>query len=203
MCALRVFADANTLYPFYVCDLLLHCAEEDLFNFLWSEDLLAELIEVIPRSGAKSARAVESMCDAIRDAFPDGEIQRKAYQDLVPEMPGPDTDDHAHSAAAIAGHADVLLTRDAAGFPRAALHRLGLRVVDADQFLCEQFDLFPQDLIRVLDNQVADLTRSRLTRERLIHCLRHPSGTPLFADRASPARSKHPSGHVTYAARVP
>jgi PIN domain len=183
MCALRVFADANTLYPFYVCDLLLHCAEEDLLDFLWSEDLLAELIEVIPRSGAKCLRAVQSMCDAIRDAFPDGDIHRKAYQDLVPEMPGPEADDHVHSAAAIAGRADVLLTRDTAGFPRAALHRLGLRVADVDQFLCERFDLFPDDLARVLDNQVEDLTKSRLTRERLIHCLRHPAGTPLFADR--------------------
>ncbi|MEU4443971.1 hypothetical protein AB0K14_11050 [Actinosynnema sp. NPDC050801] len=50
----RVFADTNTLYPFYVCDLLLHCAEEDLFRVPWSEDLLAELLEVVPDRGARA-----------------------------------------------------------------------------------------------------------------------------------------------------
>jgi predicted nucleic acid-binding protein len=180
---LRVFADTNTLYPFYVCDLLLHCAEEDLFEILWSEDLFAELIKVIPRSGRKSLPVVERMCAAIREAFPDGEIPRKAYEYLIDQMPGPDPDDHIHSAAAIGGHADVLLTRDTKGFPPTALRKRGLRVTTVDQFLCEQFALFPDDLIRVLDNQAADLTRSRLTRDDLLNQLGHQSGAPRFAQR--------------------
>jgi hypothetical protein len=65
-------------------------------------------------------------------------------------MPGPDPDDHVHSAAAIGGHANILLTRDAKGFPQTALRKRGLRVTTVDQFLCEQFALFPDDLIRVL-----------------------------------------------------
>jgi hypothetical protein len=68
--ALRVFADTNTLYPFYVCDLLLHCAEEDLFEILWSDDLFAELIKVIPRSSRKSVPVVERMCAATAKPFP-------------------------------------------------------------------------------------------------------------------------------------
>jgi hypothetical protein len=94
----RVFADTNTLFPFYICDLLLHCAEEDLIEILWTEDPLAELVEVIPRSGHKSVRAVQGMCTAIREVFPDGEISRSAYQHLVSGMPGNDPDDWVHSA---------------------------------------------------------------------------------------------------------
>jgi hypothetical protein len=105
---LRVFADTNTLYPFYVCDL--------------------------PRSGHKSVPVVERMCAAIREAFPDGEIPRKAYEHLIDQMPGPDPDDHVHSAAAIGGHANILLTRDAKGFPQTALRKRGLRVTTVDQF---------------------------------------------------------------------
>jgi predicted nucleic acid-binding protein len=180
---LRVFADTNTLYPFYVCDLLLHCAEEDLFEILWSEDLFTELIKVIPQSGRKSVPMVERMCAAIREAFPDGEIPRKAYEHLISQMPGPDPDDHVHSAAAIGGYANILLTRDTRGFPPAALRRRGLRVTTADQFLCEQFMLFPDDLVRVLDNQAADLTRSRPTRDELLNHLGHQSGAPRFAQR--------------------
>jgi predicted nucleic acid-binding protein len=181
--ALRVFADTNTLYPFYVCDLLLHCAEEDLFEILWSDDLFAELIKIVSRSGRKSAPVVERMCAAIREAFPDGEIPRKAYDHLINEMPGPDPDDHVHSAAALCGHADILLTHDTKGFPPAALRRRGLRVTTVDRFLYEQFALFPDDLIRVLDNQVADLTRSRLTRDDLLDHLDHRTGAPRFAQR--------------------
>jgi predicted nucleic acid-binding protein len=177
----RVFADTNTLCPIYVCDLLLRCAEEGLFEFLWTEDLLAELVEVIPRSGRKSVRAVESMCAAIRAAFPDGEIPRKAYDDLVETMPGTDPDDRPHSAAAVRGHADILLTRDTAGFPPAALAHLGVRVTDVDTFLCGQFDQFPDDLVRIIDCQIQDLTSITLTRCQLLDRLCHPAGAARFA----------------------
>ncbi|WP_053722965.1 PIN domain-containing protein [Saccharothrix sp. NRRL B-16348] len=179
----RVFADTNTLYPFYVCDLLLHCAEEDLFRVLWSEDLLAELVEVVPRSGRKSRQAVAGLCAAIREVFPDDEVPRRDYEHLIASMPGSDPDDWAHSAAALAGKADILLTRDTKGFPKAALGRRGLRVTTADQFMCEQFGAFPEDLVRVVRNQVADLTRSRLTADELLDRLSHPTGVPRFAAR--------------------
>ncbi|MBB5808106.1 hypothetical protein F4560_007874 [Saccharothrix ecbatanensis] len=90
MAITRVFADTNTLYPFYLCDLLLHCAEEDLFRVLWSEDLLTELVEVIPRSGHKSRQAVVGLCAAIREVFPDDEVPRSAYEHLIAGMPGTD-----------------------------------------------------------------------------------------------------------------
>lgn len=179
----RVFADANTLFPFYMCDLLLHCAEEHLFEIMWTEDLLAELIEVIPRTGRKSVAAVRGLCAAIREVFPEGEVRRSDYERFVTEMPGKDPDDWVHSAAAIAGGAHVLLTRDTAGFPREPLRRRGLRVTNADQFLCEQFTLFPEDLVRVLENQVEDLTRSQLSLPELLDRFDHPGGAPRFARR--------------------
>ncbi len=181
----RVFADTNTLFPFYVCGLLLHCAEEGLFTVLWTEDLLDELVGVIPRSGRKKRAAVESMCQAIREAFPDAEVPRAAYPDLIDQMPGPDPDDHVHSAAAIGGGATVLLTRDRRGFPARPLAARGVRVTNADQFLCELFATFPDDLVRVLDLQVADLTRSHLKRAELLTALAHDTSVPRFAARVS------------------
>lgn len=183
MAITRVFADTNTLFPFYLCDLLLHCAEEDLFRVLWSEDLLLELAEVVTRSGHKSRQAVAGLCAAIREVFPDDEVPRSAYGHLIADMPGTDPDDWPHSAAALAGKADFLLTRDTKGFPKAALGRRGLRVATADQFLCEQFAAFPEDLVRVVRNQVADLTKSRLTVGDLLDRLSHPTGAPRFAGR--------------------
>jgi predicted nucleic acid-binding protein len=177
---LRVFADPNTLYPFCVC---CTARKKICSRCSGARDPLAEMIEVIPRSGHKSVRAVEGMCAAIREVFPESEVPRTAYEHLINEMPGADPDDWVHSAAAIAGQADVLLTRDTAGFPKRPLSRRGVRVTTADQFLYEQFSHFPDDFIRVLDNQVADLTRSRLTRDELLDHLDHPTGTPRFVKR--------------------
>jgi predicted nucleic acid-binding protein len=178
---MKVFADTNTLYPYYVCDLLLHCAEEDIFTVLWSEDLLAELLDVIPRRQKKSRKSVEGMCNAIRAAFPDAEVPRADYEDLIDQMPGKDADDHVHSAAAIAAHAHVLLTHNTSDFPPRSLAKRGLRVTNVDQFMCEQFAEFPDDLVRVLRNQVEDTTKSKLDLDGLLIALDHPTGTPRFA----------------------
>lgn len=180
MAPVKVFADTNTLYPYYVCDLLLHCAEEDLFMVLWTKDLLAELIDVVPRNNRKSRAAVEGMCEAIRRAFPEAEVPRQDYEHLIDQMPGDDPDDHLHSAAAVAAKADVLLTYNTRDFPPRALAKHGLRVTTVDQFMCEQFAAFPDDLVRVLHNQVEDTTKSKLDLEALLAALDHPGGAPRF-----------------------
>jgi predicted nucleic acid-binding protein len=180
MATIKVFADTNTLYPYYICDLLLHCAEEDLFTVLWTEDLLTELIEVLPRNKRKSRKSVEGMCDAIRRAFPEAEVFREAYEDLIDQMPGKDADDHVHSAAAVAADADVFLTYNTRDFPPRSLAKHRLRVTNVDQFMCEQFAAFPEDLMRVLHNQVEDMTKSKLDLETLLAALDHPGGAPRF-----------------------
>ena len=38
----RVFVDSNELFPFTVMDLILTLAEDQLFVFVWSEELLDE-----------------------------------------------------------------------------------------------------------------------------------------------------------------
>ncbi|MCA1226083.1 PIN domain-containing protein [Saccharopolyspora sp. 6M] len=177
----RVFPDTNTLYPYYICDLLLRCDIEGLFEIRWSEDLLAELLRVPPRSGRKSAASVERLCQAIREVFPEREVPRAAYQHLIDDMPGSDPDDRVHSAAAVAGEATVLLTRDRAGFPHEPLLLWGVRATNVDEFLCELFDRYPDDLGRVLDEQVAGLVRSRLSHRQLLDAL--GVNAPLFADR--------------------
>lgn len=58
-------------------------------------------------------------------------------------------------------------------------------MTNPDQFLCELFSTFPDDLVRVLDLQVADLTRSRLTRGELLVALAHDTGVPRFTARVS------------------
>lgn len=117
----RVFPDADVLYPISVADLTLRLGDIELHQVLWSEDLLAEVERVLFERKGLTPENATYFCDCIREAFPHGEVAREDYRDLAESRTGPDPDDHAHSAAAIAGGATVLLTSDTKGFPKRDL----------------------------------------------------------------------------------
>ncbi len=54
MALIRVFVDSNELFPFSVMDLILTLAEDQLFEFVWSEELFDEWERVIVREGRRS-----------------------------------------------------------------------------------------------------------------------------------------------------
>ena len=56
---------------------------------------------MIVREQRRSAESAARICGAIREFFPEFQIEEKAYADLVHQMPGPDLDDRHHMAAAV------------------------------------------------------------------------------------------------------
>ncbi len=143
----RVFADTNVLFPFSIMDLVLGMAEDGMHEFLWSEDLLQEWQRVIVEASRRSAQSAASVAAAIREFFEDGEVTRAAYEADIDEMPSPDIDDRKHIAAAKAGRATVLLTKNLKDFPAAALAEMSIRVLDIDAYLCEQLDASPEQML--------------------------------------------------------
>lgn len=117
----RVFPDTNVLYPISVADLTLRLGDIGLHEVLWSEDLLTEVERVLVERKGLTSEQSAYFCECIREAFPEGEIVRADYADLIATRTGPDPDDHVHSAAAVAGGATVLLSSDASGFPKRDL----------------------------------------------------------------------------------
>ena len=83
-------------------------------------------------------------------------------------MPGPDLDDHVHSAAAIAARADALITWDKTGFPSKKLAALGLRVVDPDTYLVEVFDELGDGVIVTVDQLARSKTRPPMSTDDLL-----------------------------------
>lgn len=100
--------------------------------------------------------------------FPTG-VSESAWSQLVDKLALPDPDDRHVLAAAIAGHADCIVTANLQDFPAAVLLEFGLEAIDPDTFIINQWDLDPV-------NAIAAFKRMRTRRKK-------PQSTPEdFAD---------------------
>lgn len=106
----RVFIDTNVLFPFSVMDLMLALTEDGIHDVIWSDNLLDEWERVIVRERHRSPDAAAAITATIRQFFADTRIPVESYQGMVAEVDGPDPDDNAHMAAAVAGQVQSLVT---------------------------------------------------------------------------------------------
>ena len=159
MALIRVFVDSNELFPFTVMDLILTLAEDQLFEFVWSEELLDEWERVIVERGKRTTESARSVAATVRESFKDGRIDPKGYRDKEwPELP--DIDDRVHGAAATEG-ANVLLTRNLDDFPPYMLPKL--KITTADEYLTSLFRHRPRDFIGALRKLAASKRRPPMT----------------------------------------
>lgn len=181
----RVFVDTNVLFPFSVMDLLLALTEDAVHDVIWTDALLDEWEDVIVREQHRSAESAASVTRAIRECFPETKIDRQAYEHLVDTMPGPDPDDREHMAAAVAGGASVILTRNPKDFPSQPLAEHGLRVMDPDTYLCELAEELPGEVADTIVRLAAEKQRPPKSPEDLLGDLTH-AGVARFADTIRP-----------------
>lgn len=165
----RVFVDTSVLFPFSVMDLFLALTENGIHEVLWTDELLDEWERVIVLKHRRSAESAASITATIREWFADSRIDPTTYSG--DDMPGPDPDDHIHSAAAIAAGASALITWDSAGFPVGALAERGLRVVDPDRYLGELFDEFPDEVVATIIEIARGKTRPPMTADDVLNAL--------------------------------
>jgi len=172
--------DACVLVPSALSDTLLRLAEARLFRPLWSPKILEETYEAILRirpdlSPERIRRRIELMDATFEDASVIG------YEDLAAGLDLPDEDDRHVLAAAIAGHAQSLVTFNLKDFPEAALTERGVEAVHPDRFLLDQLDLMPAVVLAALDDQVAALRQPPIDLAGILNHLAR-SGVPAFAD---------------------
>ncbi len=133
--------DACVLFPPAVADALMSLHVAGLFAARWTERVETEWIDAVSRSGAASREQLAQRRDAMRRAVPDWEVPELAYRSLMAGITLPDPDDIHVLAAAIAGHADCIVTMNLRDFPAAILTPLGLEVLHPDDFIINQLDL--------------------------------------------------------------
>lgn len=135
-----VLYDANVLYPNTVRDLLIRIAQSGLVQAKWTDQILDEMFKHlsanrpdIPASKLERLRAL--MLKSVRDCLV------RDYESLIDAVELPDPDDRHVVAAAIKGHAQVIVTDNLADFPGETLARWNLEAKSADQFVLDQIYL--------------------------------------------------------------
>jgi predicted nucleic acid-binding protein len=141
--------DACVLYPNALRDTLLRIAETGIYQPLWSDKILDEVHGVLERKG----RRADYVLDCIRQAFPEAMVH--GWESLEGSMTNHPKDRHV-LAAAVRGHADVIVTANLKDFPAVSVEAFDIEVQHPDVFLCYELEHAPDVILNVLFEQAAD-----------------------------------------------
>ena len=133
--------DACVLFPVAVADSLMSVAATGLFAAKWTTRIEEEWISALERERPDLKGKLFYRRDQMRVAVPDWEIRASAWEPLMAAVELPDADDRHVLAAAIAGHADCVVTSNLKHFPNDVLGKYSLHALHPDDFLVNQWDL--------------------------------------------------------------
>ena len=133
--------DACVLYPLAMTDALLSLATAGFFAAKWTAMIETEWIRSLESRRPDLVGKLGVRRDSMRAAIPDWEVPESAWKSLLAGLVLPDPNDRHILAAAIAGHADCIVTSNLKDFPVAVLSVHGVEVIDPDTFIIKQWDL--------------------------------------------------------------
>lgn len=175
-----VVLDACVLVPVSLTDTLLRVAEKGLFRPLWSQRILNEAETAIKRihpdiTPTKITRRFTDMDAAFEDANVVG------WEGLVEGFTLPDPSDRHVLAAAVKGRADAVVTFNLRDFPSDTLKAFDLEAIDPDDFLLNQLDLQPREVMAVIREQATAMSNPATSSFEIAARLERAS-VPEFAD---------------------
>jgi hypothetical protein len=137
--------DTNVLYPPTLRSLLLETAAVGLYQPRWSQDIVDELFRHLDaRIGAERAR---SIVDAMNRRFAVAAVAD--YAPLIASLTISPKDRHV-LAAAIAGRASVIVTRNLRDFPPTELEPYEVDVRTPDVLVCQFLGDDPSTTVRAV-----------------------------------------------------
>lgn len=131
-----VILDANVLYPALLRDLLLSLAHADLYSAKWTVHIREEWMRRLHAARPGMERQIAAAAAAMEEAIPDCLVT--GYEPLIEGLRLPDLDDRHVLAAAIAGHADAIVTWNQKDFPKELLEPFGVQLQTPDEFVLNQ-----------------------------------------------------------------
>jgi predicted nucleic acid-binding protein len=174
------FFDTCVLYGSVINDLLLRLADGGAFRPLWSQSVMRELALNLVDNGL-SPEAADRRINAMNTSFPDAMVE--GYEDLVDGMTCDPKDRHV-LAAAVRANAELLVTFNVRDFPDSSTAAFDIVVVNPDDFLLDQLDLFPGLTIRCLRQLSEDYNAPPVSIDELLQWLTN-AGVPKFTQEVS------------------
>lgn len=134
--------DACVIYQLAVIDALMSLALTGLFAAKWTKRIEHEWITNLEQKRPELKGKLEYRRDCMRQAVLDWEVDEAAWQSVAIKIKLPDKNDEHILLAAIAGHADCIVTNNIKDFPKEEiLNTFGIEVIDPDDFIINQWDL--------------------------------------------------------------
>ena len=180
MARFTALIDANVLFSMTITDLIMEAARIGIFRVRWSNDIHNEwtrnLIDRYPED--KINRRREAQERAIPDACVTG------YEPLIDGLELVDAKDRHVLAAAIAGGADVIVTKNLKHFPDEALSPFAIEAQHPDTFLIHQRGLSEQTFLECARKCRARLKNPPMSVDEYLQALQRAELVVLAAELA-------------------
>ena len=170
--------DANVLYPNLLRDLLLSLASAGLYYARWTSEINDEWTRNLISNRPDLEARVSMLLDLVNQSVPDCLVEN--YASLIDSLVLPDPNDRHVLAAAIAGHADAIVTANLKDFPETVLAQHGIEAQHPDDFVMNQLELRPFEALEVIKRVRARMRKPARSASELIELL-EKSGLPQSA----------------------
>lgn len=148
--------DACVLYSAPLRDVLLSLASAGLFHARWTPDIQDEWTRnLLVKRPDLNLVQLQFTQERMIAAIPDCMVTH--YQPLIAGLSLPDPDDRHVLAAAIAGHADAIVTVNLKDFPPAILATYSLEAQHPDDFVMNQLELREYEALAAIKRMRARL----------------------------------------------
>ncbi|MGV3619386.1 MAG: PIN domain-containing protein [Archangium sp.] len=193
--------DACVLFPEWLRDLILRCAEAGLIRVAWTDEILEETRRNLESDRGLTPQQTSRLLNAMSRAFPDALVE--GCERHIPSMTNDPKDRHVMAAAyelALEEGAAVVVTANARDFP-ATSWPPGVTVVTPDELLCTVLKEDDAAVVDILWSHAQSRKRPPVSMRELLDGLRVHA--PRFVDAVLRVVSVRTDAQLTrIAARV-
>jgi predicted nucleic acid-binding protein len=178
--------DACVLHPMAMADALMSLASAGLFAAKWTRAIEIEWIASLEQRRPDLKGRWVYRRDQMREPVVDWEVKEHAWRSRAKGLTLPDPNDVHVLAAALAGHADCIVTANIRDFPVAVVAPFDVEIIHPDQFIIALWDLDPLATVAAFKRMRARWKKPQASVEDFAVALER-GGMPVTAQRAREA----------------
>lgn len=160
--------DSCVLFPMYLRDTILCLAEAGLYLPYWTQEILDGATRNLVNTGRLTITQAMRLEGRIKQAFPSALIV--VPENIVQLMTNHPNDRHVLAAAVIA-KANIIVTSNLKHFQDRDLAPWQIQAKSPDEFLNELYNLYPEQVIEVLQLQSQSLKKPPMSFIELLELL--------------------------------